>query len=198
MRWSLMLVALAAGPAAAEVPFLARVVGPKAEGPAVHIGPDARSPVMDRLTPGARHIEVTGFSDDGRWGQVNTGEQSGWVDITRLDAMDLPRWETGQMGLACFGTEPFWSALFFLPSHRAEYHTPDNGGVELVTDAGALPGTFFPTTLAIPFSGSHDGMAVIREGGCHDGMSDNAYALEAQIYFRGETAGLSGCCSLAP
>jgi uncharacterized membrane protein len=189
---------LAAAPAWAELPALFGIAGPKAQAPAIHIGPDTHAPVLERLTPAQGPIEVTAYSDDGRWGRVNTGEQSGWVEMSRLAPLDLPGWETGEMGLACLGTEPFWSLLFFLPSHRAEFHTPDNGGVELGTDAGALPATRFPTTLAIPFSGTHEGMAVVRQGECSDGMSDNAFGLEAQVYFRGDTAGLSGCCRLAP
>lgn len=198
MRGVLVLALLAAGPAAAELPLLFRALDPKGPGPAIHVGPDARAQVLGRLPHAARQVEVTAYSDDGRWARVNIAEQTGWVDLSRLQMMDQPRWETGEMGLACFGTEPFWTLLAFLPSHRAEFFTPDNGGVELVMEAGALPATQFPPTLALPFSGAHDGMAVIREGDCNDGMSDNAYALEAQVYFRGNTAGLSGCCQLAP
>ena len=199
MRGALLALALlAAGPAAAELPLLFRAVDPKGEGPAIHIGPDARSPVLGRLPHAARQVEVTAYSDNSRWARVNLGEQTGWVDLALLQMMDQPRWETGEMGLACFGTEPFWTLLAFLPSHRAEFITLENGGVELVMDAGALPATHFPPTLAIPFSGARDGMAVIREGECNDGMSDNAFALESQVYFRGDTAGLSGCCRLAP
>lgn len=159
--------------------------------------PGAGAPIIGRFRPSARGIEVMALSANGRWGLVNTEGQSGWSSMRYLAREGTGSWRDGQAQLTCFGTEPFWHMPIFLPTHRAEFHAPGEGGFELVTDAGALPSTAFPPTLAIPFSGTREGMAVVRGGGlCSDGMSDLSYGLEAQIYWRGDTAGLSGCCRL--
>jgi uncharacterized membrane protein len=195
-----LVLLLSPQPAAAQdLPALFRVTG-VAPGDALNIRaqPSARAAIVGRLPRNASGVEVTARSPDGRWGRINTGETAGWVALRFLAPQGGPGWQSGEIGLHCFGTEPFWSLLAFLPSHRAELHTPDNGGVELVTDAGALPATRFPPTLALPFSGAHEGMVVIRPADCSDGMSDNAYGLEALLYFRRDRQGLVGCCQLMP
>jgi uncharacterized membrane protein len=43
----------------------------------------------------------------------------------------------------------------------------------------------------------HEGMVVIRENdACSDQMSDRLFGLEGQVYWRGDTTALSGCCTL--
>lgn len=159
--------------------------------------PNARAAIVGAFAPGQRGIEVVGLSQSGHWGLVNTGERSGWSSMRFLARESVGSWRDGQTALTCFGTEPFWNMPIFLPTHRAEFHAPDHGGFELGTDAGALPTTRFPPTLAIPFSGTREGVAVVRGARCSDGMSDRLYGLEALVYWRGDTEGLSGCCSLA-
>ncbi len=196
----LAVLILAALPAAAQdLPALFRVTG-VAAGDVLNIRaqPSASTAILGALPRTGRGIEVTARSPDGRWGRINTGEGAGWVALRFLAPEAGPGWQSGEIGLHCFGTEPFWSLSAFLPSHRAEFHTPDNGGIELVMDAGALPSTRFPPSLAIPFSGAREGMAVIRPGACSDGMSDNLFGLEALLFFRRDTEGLAGCCRLAP
>jgi uncharacterized membrane protein len=163
----------------------------------IRAGPGVDFEVIGSFRPDAAGIEVTARSENGRWGRVNSGEGAGWAALRHLSRAHQDGWRDGQMPLRCFGTEPFWSMPIFLPTHRIEVHEPDHGGYELVADAGSLPTTAFPPTLAVPFSGMHEGMVVIRENAaCSDGMSDRLYGLEAQVYWRGETAGWSGCCSL--
>lgn len=159
--------------------------------------PNARTPIIGHFRPTQRGIEVIGLSENGRWGLVNSGERAGWSSMRYLTRESVGSWRDGQTTLSCFGTEPFWNMPIFLPTHRAEFHGVDDGGFELVTDAGALPTTRFPPTLAIPFSGTREGMAVVRNGYCSDGMSDMAFGLETQIYWRGDTEALSGCCSIS-
>ena len=196
---ALALLVAAAPAGAQDLPGLFRVTG-VAAGDVLNIrtAPSARGAILGGLAPSASGIEVTALSPDGRWARINHAEGPAWVARRFLSPQGGPGWQSGALGLQCFGTEPFWSIAFFLPSHRAEFFTPDNGGVELVADAGALPATRVPPTLAIPFSGAHEGMAVVRPADCSDGMSDRAYGLQAQVYLRGRTEGLSGCCRLAP
>lgn len=198
-RVLLLVVALLSGPAVAQdLPALHRVTGVAANDVLnIRAAPTAQATILSGLAPGAGGIEVVALSPDARWGQVNLGEATGWVSMRFLSREADAGWRSGTVPMRCFGTEPFWSISFFLPGHQAEFHTPENGGVELLTDSGALPATTFPPTLAIPFAGAHQGMAVVRPAACSDGMSDGQWGLQAQVYFRGDTAGLSGCCSLA-
>lgn len=201
MMARLILIALLlAWPAAAQdLPALFRVTG-VAPGDQLNLRatPSARAQVLGGLAPGQRDVEIVARSADGRWGLTDMGEGSAWVAMRFLAPQGSPQWHSGDIGLACVGTEPFWSLRAFLPTHRAEFETPDNGGVELVLDTAPLPGTRFPRTLALPFSGRHEGVAVIRAARCSDGMSDRIFGLEAQIYMRGNADGLTGCCRLMP
>ena len=193
-------LALATGPGAGDtLPALHDVSGVASDDRLnIRTGPGVDAAVIGRLDHDAAGVEVTALADNRRWGRINTGEGAGWVALRYLARQDERSWRDGEWPLRCFGTEPFWSMPLFLPSHRIEFHEPGDGGFELVADAGALPTTAFPPTLAVPFSGMREGMVVIRENpACSDGMSDRLYGLEAQVYWRGDTRGLSGCCTLA-
>jgi hypothetical protein len=184
--------------AAQDFPALFRVVGVAADDVLnIRAEPTARAPILGRFAPDARGIEVMATSPDGRWGLVNAGEQAGWSSLRFLAREGGPGWREGARPLVCFGTEPFWRINLFLPTHRAEVFFMGEGGFELVLDTAPLPSTPFPPTLAVPFSGMREGVAVVREGVCSDGMSDRLYGLETQVYWRGQGEGLSGCCRLS-
>jgi len=199
MRYLIAFLVLicASAAMAQDYPALYRVTGVASDDVLnIRAEPGAGSPIIGRFRPGQRGIEVMGLSQNGRWGLVNSGERAGWSSMRYLARESSGSWRDGQVQLTCFGTEPFWHMPIFLPTHRIEFHAPGEGGFELVADAGALPTTRFPPTLAIPFSGMREGMAVVRGARCSDGMSDMAFGLEAQVYWRGDTSGLSGCCRL--
>ncbi len=193
---------LASAESLPELPAFFRVVGVAADDWLnIRAEPSARAELLGRLLPNARWVEVTAFSPTGSFARINLAEREGWVARRYLMREEAPPWWSGEQALECFGTEPFWLIRFFLPTHRAEFFTPENGGVELVLDTTVLPRTQYPTTLAIPFGGPNlggasEGMAVVRAGECSDGMSDRAYALAALVYFRSHEMGLSGCCRL--
>lgn len=192
------IIMLAAPVAAQDLPALHRVTDVAAwDVLNIRAAPSAQAPILGTLAPTQTGVEVTGLSPDGRWARVNTGETAGWAALRFLTPQGGPGWRSGQASLSCFGTEPFWGLSLFFPGSQAEFVDPSSGGFNLVTDAGALPTTVFPPTLAVPFSGARQGMAVIRAADCSDGMSDMAYGLEVQVYWRGQTDALSGCCSLA-
>ncbi|WP_209425092.1 SH3 domain-containing protein [Pararhodobacter sp. SW119] len=199
LKYACALSLLVAAPSWAQsVPALFDVTGVRADDQLnIRTAPGVANPVIGGLAPDATGVEVTAVSDSGGWGRINSGEGAGWVSLRFLAQVGAQNWREGESPLRCFGTEPFWSMPIFLPSHRIEFHAPGDGGFELVGDAGALPTTAFPPTLAVPFSGMKEGMVVIRENAaCSDGMSDRLYGLEAQVYWRGDTVGLSGCCTL--
>lgn len=193
------LVFLCASAATAQdYPALYRVTGVASDDVLnIREEPSAATPIIGHFRPGQRGVEVMELSENGRWGLVNSGERAGWSSMRYLARESTGSWRDGQTELTCFGTEPFWSMPIFLPTHRAEFHAMGDGGFELVTDTGALPSTRFPPTLAIPFSGTREGMAVVRGARCSDGMSDMAFGLEVQVYWRGDTEALSGCCQLS-
>ncbi|KPQ06969.1 MAG: Bacterial SH3 domain [Rhodobacteraceae bacterium HLUCCA12] len=199
LRVAMILATFWAGTVAAQdFPALHRVIDVAGNDVLnIRAEPDAGAPIVARLDPDAEGVEVVALSDNSRWGLVNSQERHGWSSMRYLERETSGNWRDGEQTLSCFGTEPFWRMPIFLPTHRAEFHAAGEGGFELVTETGALPTTRFPPTLAIPFSGTRDGMAVVRGDQCSDGMSDRLYGLEVQVYWRGDTTGLSGCCSLA-
>ncbi|MCW1931283.1 hypothetical protein [Pararhodobacter zhoushanensis] len=158
----------------------------------------ARSNIVGQFTRTQVGIEVIGLSEDRNWGLVRTNEAVGWTSMRYLTAERSDSWRDGQQSLTCSGTEPFWTLHLYLPTNGGAYQSlADGTNTTLTTDAPALPTTFAPPTLAVPFTGGRTGMAVIRNGVCSDGMSDYLYGLETQVYFRGQTSALSGCCTLA-
>ena len=199
MRYLLALVLMifTSAALAQEFPALYRVAG-VADDDVLNIRaePGAGAPIIGSFRPGQRGIEVMALSENGRWGLVNSDGRAGWSSLHYLARESVGSWRDGQAPLTCFGTEPFWRMPIFLPTHRAEFHAAGEGGFELVTDTGTLPTTRFPPTLAIPFSGTREGVVVVSGGLCSDGMSDMSYGLQALVYWRGDTAGLSGCCRL--
>ena len=199
LRLCLLWLALAAQVQASDLPAQYRVSG-VAAGDQLNIreGPGVGFAVIGGLAPTARQIEVVALSPDGRWGLLNSGERSGWAAMRFLAREAGEGWQSGTRPLACFGTEPFWRVNLFLPTHRAEVFFPGEGGFELVLDTAPLPATAFPPTLAIPFSGAREGVAVLRGALCSDGMSDRSFGIEAQLYWRGDARALSGCCMLMP
>ncbi|MFN4100516.1 MAG: SH3 domain-containing protein, partial [Pararhodobacter sp.] len=175
----LILLALLAGPAAAQdFPAMHRVVDVVA-GDVLNVRaePNARAQIVGRFERTQTGIEVVGLSENGNWGLVRSGEGIGWSSIRYLQRERSDSWRDGEQELTCLGTEPFWTLTFFLPDNRAEYIAPDDS-FEMRTDAPNLPGTQFPPTLALPFQGAREGTAVVRNGICSDGMSDQLFGLE--------------------
>lgn len=194
---ALMLLLSGSFAVADEFPAMHRVTGVAHDDVLnIRTQPNARAEIIGGFAPGEAGIEVIALSENGRWGLVNTGERAGWSHMRYLTRDMAGSWRDGTHALVCYGTEPFWRMPIFLPTHRAEFHSAGGGGFELVTDAGALPSTRFPPTLAVPFSGTREGMAVLRGEACNDGMSDREFGVSVLIYWRGDTDGLSGCCTL--
>jgi len=157
----------------------------------------AQSEIIGALTPDATNIEVIQPSDNGRWGQINFGERTGWVSLRFLAR------QAGQTGSsypdirACYGTEPGWSLR--TDGEVAQMTVPE----ETLID-GYLRDGFRSENRPDIFgfaAGDNDGQVqgVLRRELCSDGMSDRLFGLSMTLTYTG-TKGhrtLSGCCAIS-
>lgn len=193
-----------------DLPRLYRVTGVAADDVLnVREAPDAGSAINGSLAHNLEHIEVTALSDDGRWGQVNFHEFSGWVAMRYVQDMGDPPWWEMRRPLFCSGTEPFWHVIIdadtsggmrfsgldmetqnfqydWLRTHSG-YSAPDN------------PRAVFANFV----NDARRGVAILSRASCGDGMSDRSFGISAQItlsvndpdnMYANET--YYGCCSL--
>lgn len=194
IRLLVLLVAMAAGTAQADLPALYRVTGvAQADTLNVRAAPGTSGAVIGTLAPDADGVEVTALSPDGKWAQVNTGEASGWAALRflqRVSGTPFP------LRATCFGTEPFWSLEL---------------GEEAVFDQMSGVEFRFDRAADLRSANRTDRTAILADGplgrltgtvsaqACSDGMSDRAYGLSIDAVLDFRTGGprlISGCCTL--
>lgn len=202
--WRIWMVVLAfasvigTGVAAQPLPALYDVQGVAADDVLnIRTGPSARAQIIGGLAPDARGIEVVARNAAGTWGQINTGEQSGWVSLrymalrgVHIDHYNLP------VGLRCFGTEPFWSLEN--TGGAWDYRTPDMSreGLEIwIAQDSGISEDLRRMVLFNGLGGPATGF--IYPAQCNDGMSDRAYGLAIGVMMSPSAPLLSGCCSLS-
>jgi uncharacterized membrane protein len=163
----------------------------------VRASPSPSAPVIGTIAPDAV-IEVTDRTATRRWGQVNSGEQAGWVSMRYLaqqgrpiDNYNLP------VGLRCFGTEPFWSLTHSDGVMRfAQMDASDAAmTVEIAQDTGIADDLRRMIRLTGP---DGPGVAYVAQGECSDGMSDRVFALSVAFMSGPAAPLLTGCCTLQP
>lgn len=166
----------------------------------VRQAPDGQAKVIATLPATAKGIELVARDPSGKWGKVNSGEQTGWVAL-RFLKQQTGVWQAAALpqSLRCAGTEPFWSlgatktGLTF-----AEPDRPDRAlQLRKVMDRG-IDGE--PTRGLIAGDDKGRVTAFLRPEQCSDGMSDRAFALAVSVILDGaETPSrmLMGCCSIA-
>lgn len=198
-----LLALLAASPAMATqeyiLPTLFDVAGVAANDTLnIRATPSASGEILGTLAPDATGIEVTGLDASGQWGQVNAGEQAGWVSMRYL-AYRTDVWAPGKLpaGFSCSGTEPFWS--FAIKDRDLIWSEPDKN----ITLSGA---TVLDTGIprdprrGVYVAGDNGGLtAAITPAQCSDGMSDMAYGLQATVIRHSRDAApvmYSGCCRI--
>lgn len=162
----------------------------------VRAAPEAGADKIGALSHDARDVEVI-RAEDG-WGQINLGEQAGWVSLRFL-----ARQEGGDYALtrefSCFGTEPFWT-LAVTQGVSARLSTPS--GLPLDFSAGLLQSATGRTDRyflqGVQPNAEPGFAAVVRRAACDDGMSDRAFGLDVDLLLDmpGGAVMLSGCCSL--
>ena len=166
----------------------------------IRAAPGTAASIIGTLTSTDRFIEVVAQDDSGDWGQISTGEQSGWVAMrylvrrTNQPADILPR------PLSCAGTEPFWS-LSLRREPTAELRNLGEDPIQF-TNLYAVNSSNRTDRYAI-FGQSEEGdsvlTAVFHRAACTDGMSDRAYGISLDVFLTNESGVqfLSGCCSLS-
>ncbi|MGB0901135.1 SH3 domain-containing protein [Halocynthiibacter sp.] len=171
--------------------------------------PSADSPIIGVLHPGADKVEVTHALTDGRWGHVNSGEQSGWVYMRYMQDMGDPSWWELKRPLFCFGTEPFWNTVidadtsggmrFQRPGHERQDFQYD----WMRRDTGfGTPDS--PKGVAANFaSPERRSVAILQDASCGDGMSDRDYSISIRLIMsladpdnKYASEVYDGCCSL--
>lgn len=159
--------------------------------------PSASAELVGTLARDARNVEVVATNPEGTWGQVNTAEFAGWVNLrymaargVQIDHFNLPD------GLFCFGTEPFWSAQNI--GGRLHYDTPDAPARDMDIWMAQDSGIADDLRRMVQFAGiGGPGSAFIYPAGCNDGMSDRAYGLAISLMTAPDAPMLSGCCTLS-
>lgn len=192
IRWAAALILVAWGAAALAQPFPARhdVTG-VAAGDALNLRaePSAAAPVVGRLEPGTRGVEVLGLSPDGAWARIGRPEGEAWAARRFLSPQPAdPR--VPPLPLRCQGTEPFWS-LTVDASGLGTFETPEQGRALRPLGQGAA---FQGFVLAFDDGGRTRDLTVMRAE-CTDGMSNRPYGWAALVWDRGDEV-LEGCCLL--
>jgi uncharacterized membrane protein len=196
---ALALIAIAAPAAAQPLPQLHAVTG-VTPGDVLNIraAPDADGAIIGSLAADATAVEVTARDPSGAWGRVNASEGAGWVALRYL-APGAPAWSPGTLpsGLACLGTEPFWS-LAPTADGGAVYSTPEAGERRLALAAHDTGIDGDPRRLLAATAPGLALTAAITPADCSDGMSDRAFALEILLLVEDPAPRLlAGCCSIA-
>ncbi|WP_424977247.1 SH3 domain-containing protein [Leisingera sp. S232] len=200
---------LALPAAAQEYPALHSVTGVAADDVLnIRSTPSASAEVIGTLAPDQTGVEVILADESGKWGQVNSGEQSGWAALRYLSPEPQNDWRMmhGQ-ALDCFGTEPFWSLTLDEASYLRTQDEPVTPFVLMARQpATGRPGKSgfhavgrIDSALPIPDIRSISGTLTARH--CTDGMSDRVYGISIDLLqFRkaGQLDVLTGCCSLVP
>jgi uncharacterized membrane protein len=109
-------------------------------------------------------------------------------------------WRPGSLpaGLACSGTEPFWSLR--PGGGQAVLASPDAGEQAFELSAALDAGIEGDPRRALVAVRPDAGLtAAITPASCSDGMSDRAYGLEILLILEDAGAArlLTGCCSIA-
>lgn len=163
----------------------------------IRAAPNSRAEIIGALPHDAQHIEVVAANDAGTWGQVNSGEGSGWVNLrylvargVHIDNYNLPD------GLFCMGTEPFWSISN--TGGSLHYDTPDSPGQDLPIWIAQDTGIAQDLRRMVHMGGiGGQASAFIYPASCSDGMSDRAFGLSISLMTAPDAPLLTGCCTLS-
>lgn len=171
----------------------------------IRLEPDARTQAIGQLGPDARPVEVLEVVDeDGfAWGRVHAADSSGWVAMKFLAPFEVAS-VPGTLvpaGLACAGTEPFWSAEVGA-SGGIVFSSPESGE-RAYQPVSATTAIGRNSRFALAGRDGGDEALLVLAGGelCSDGMSDRDFNWRADLVQRSHDGALvsyEGCCLLPP
>lgn len=155
--------------------------------------PSGSAQIVAALAPDALNIEVTATNDAATWARINSGENIGWVSLSYLSRQPEHPERPLARQLACFGTEPFWSAEITphqkvrFSSPTTDYETPGAGAI--------IPANGRLDVFGMSYGNS---VAIFRRAQCSDGMSDQLYGLQVDLFKQHNSSQsvYSGCCSI--
>jgi len=129
--------------------------------------------------------QVEILSTQGNWGLIGRGEGDGWISLRYTQQVSRPILASGlPVGLACFGTEPFWSMNLL----KLGVVSVD-GVSQPILESGISMNDTQTYFLATP-----EIVGILRAQQCSDGMSDRTYGWQFDVV---TGQGLfSGCCSV--
>lgn len=157
----------------------------------VRVAPDSSAEVIGALGPNEIGIEVLRLSNDGAWGRIALGEQSGWVSMRFLVVSEYVE---ANRPIRCLGNEPFWSLQ--IGSSQVVFDAPDNVALGLATIRESTSGL---NSMSIFLSeGGTAFTTIINRSLCSDGMSDREYGFRSTMFVEspGGNQLLTGCCTL--
>ncbi|MBR9841544.1 MAG: SH3 domain-containing protein [Rhodobacteraceae bacterium] len=168
--------------------------------------PSASSAIIGSFAPNMAGIEVTGLSENGKWGRVNTGERAGWVSMRFMEAAANGHWADPNTKLSCFGTEPFWSVVLSPTTRSAEYTRPDAAPVTTEITQVLISAPGFPPAAWMMFEKGALDWVQLNQASCNDGMSDREFGISAQLAVSQPMKDpltlpnyvVNGCCSVIP
>ncbi len=156
--------------------------------------PSASTAIIGELAPDQTGVEVVEISGDGKWGLVNSHEQSCWTSLRFLTPVAggaMPDWPH----LTCFGTEPFWDVAI-AQGARIEMRSLQRDE-QLTYATGTLNPVFSWPYVFTGQDGPGNITVIAVPAQCNDGMSDREYGMRGIVVYgsAGEYV-LNGCCSL--
>lgn len=169
-------------------------------------GPGSSYEIMGEFLPGEGGIEITALSANGKWGQTNYEGEAGWVFMRYL-AAEAGSTDNLPFGLACSGTEPFWSLALksdetaegeFWPMGLVDEGTTRWGAVWAARPANRITPNYGFRVMAETSGHNIRASGIIRTQACNDGMSDREYGYSIDLLLRqgGTHYYVDGCCSL--
>jgi uncharacterized membrane protein len=190
----LLILLLATSASAQDLPALFNVTGVSANDSLnVRSRPNTTGTVLSKLPANATNIEVIQTTQDGKWGQINAGETTGWTSMRYLTASTpSPNFPPNQA--TCFGTEPFWTLT--LQNGQASFSNMGEDEKTYTIHGSQLSANRTDTAKLDLNSRDRSSTALITRQLCNDGMSDRTFGLRIDVLSSDQV--YSGCCSLAP
>lgn len=154
----------------------------------IRSSPSGSAAIVGWIPPGGFGVVATGAertTGSTRWTEIVHLDTQGWVASRYVAPLDLQ----------CGGTEPFWG--FTIGADRAVFSGPEGPDQRLsIGPWGQAVARPWPQTVQLS-RGGDQGVAVISERACSDGMSDFDYAYDVTLILPDGTV-YAGCCDTGP